>query len=186
MLQGLQDPDNHARWQQYIDRYRPLIVRFAQRRGSTDQDAEDIAQNSLLEFSKAYLNGNYDREKGRLRSWLFGIVYRQLLNHRREERRRDFAGDLDTEAMASIGNEDELQKQWDQEWEQAVVRQSLSVIRGEFQPQTFLAFEAFALGERPAVEVAAELGLSENAVFSAKRRVLRRLREVLPMMRDIW
>ena len=52
----------------------------------------------------------------------------------------------------------------------------LELIRPQFQPTTWQAFQGIMLqGERPA-GVAARLGISVNAVLLAKSRVLRRLR----------
>ena len=53
----------------------------------------------------------------------------------------------------------------------------LEAIRLEFQPATWRAFEATVRDDRPTAEVAAELGLSVNAVLIAKSRVLKRLRQ---------
>ena len=88
LLEGLKDPANHTRWRDYVDRYRPLLVGFLRRHGVQATDAEDVAQNVLIEFVRGYCEGRYDRERGRLSSWLFGIAFRQLQNHRRRERGR--------------------------------------------------------------------------------------------------
>ncbi len=49
----------------------------------------------------------------------------------------------------------------------------------DFQPSTWKACWELIVAGRPAAEIAAELGLSENAVYLAKARVLRRLRQEL-------
>jgi RNA polymerase sigma-70 factor (ECF subfamily) len=51
-------------------------------------------------------------------------------------------------------------------------------IRPEFEPATWTAFSRVAIDGAPAGEVARELGLSVNAVFIAKSRVLSRLRRL--------
>jgi len=86
----------------------------------------------------------------------------------------------------SIQDEDRLAEVWEQEWQQAVLAQCLRDVSREVEPTTFHAFDRFARQGRPAREVAEELGISENAVFGAKRRVLRRIREMLPEMKEIW
>ncbi len=58
-----------------------------------------------------------------------------------------------------------------------VVRSALELIRPEFSEQTWAAFTGIAIQERPVAEVAAELGISKNAVHLARNRVLTRLRE---------
>ena len=187
LLEGLKDAANRTRWQAYVDRYRPLIVAFCRGRGLDGEEAEDLAQTALLEFSRAYRDGRYDAARGRLRSWLFGIVYRQLLNYRRSRRARaPGSAPLETRHLEELSDEDELEGRWDEEWRKAVLGQSLAEIRAMVQPQTYSAFEEFALQERPAAEVARELGITENAVFGAKRRVLQRLREILPLMESAW
>ena len=186
LLEGLMDAANRTRWQAYVDRYRPLIVSFSHSRGLDGEEAEDLAQTVLLEFSRAYREGRYDAGKGRLRSWLFGIVYRQLLNHWRARGGRPPSAELQTEHLERLSDEGELEERWEEEWRKAVLSQSLGEIRALVQPQTYAAFEEFALKDRPAAEVAQELGITENAIFGAKRRVLERLREILPLMEDAW
>ncbi len=51
------------------------------------------------------------------------------------------------------------------------------MVQPEFAPSTWDAFHRFALDGIPAARVAAELGLTVNAVLLAKSRVLKRLRE---------
>jgi RNA polymerase sigma-70 factor (ECF subfamily) len=53
----------------------------------------------------------------------------------------------------------------------------VGLIRSEFEERTWRAFWGVAVDDRPAAEVAAELGMSPGAVYIAKSRVLRRLRE---------
>jgi hypothetical protein len=93
LLLGLADPGNRTVWQQFVERYRPPILRFARRRGLTGDDAEDAAQQSLVAFAQAYQEGRYDREKGRLRSWLFGIARNQIRKTRRESHSRELPFD---------------------------------------------------------------------------------------------
>ena len=54
----------------------------------------------------------------------------------------------------------------------------------EFQPTTWKACWEFVVNGRPAAEVAAELGISENAVFIAKCRVIQKLRLELDGLLD--
>jgi RNA polymerase sigma-70 factor (ECF subfamily) len=60
-----------------------------------------------------------------------------------------------------------------------LVRRALELMRAEFQPATWKACWEFVVNGRSAAAVAAELGISENAVFIAKFRVIRRLKEEL-------
>jgi RNA polymerase sigma-70 factor (ECF subfamily) len=185
LLDGLRDPEDHARWTAYVDRYRPLIVRFARGRGLPPEPAEDVAQASLLAFAEAYRRGRYERDKGRLRSWLFGIVRHQLRRWWRTEQRRELPLGSDEE-WADAAVEAGLEERWEEEWRGALLRQCLEEIRREVEPATLVAFELFAVEGLSAEEVGRRLSLSPNAVYGAKRRVLRRVRELMPLMDDAW
>jgi RNA polymerase sigma-70 factor (ECF subfamily) len=189
LLAGLRDPSNDAAWEAYVERYRPMIVAYAARVGVPRSEAEDVAQTALLEFCTALRRGGYDRDRGRLRTWLFGIVANQVRRWRERVRPRDLptadAPDARAVLQAAEARED-AEGAWEDEWRQAVLRQCLEEVRREVEPTTFAAFERFAMQGRPAGEVARELGLSANAVFGAKRRVLERVRDRLPMIEEIW
>ena len=63
---------------------------------------------------------------------------------------------------------------------------ALAGIRAEFEPKTWDAFERIWLDGRPSAEAAAALGLTIDAVYAAKSRVLRRLRaEVVALAEDL-
>ncbi len=66
---------------------------------------------------------------------------------------------------------------WDREHDEFVMKNLLDTIRDEFADSTWHAFERFAVNGRPAESVAAELGMTVNAVFIAKSRVMTRLRK---------
>jgi RNA polymerase sigma-70 factor (ECF subfamily) len=55
----------------------------------------------------------------------------------------------------------------------------MQIVQTDFEPATWRAWQAFVVEGRPAKEVAVEVGLTVNAVYLAKGRVLARLREEL-------
>jgi RNA polymerase sigma-70 factor (ECF subfamily) len=193
LLAGLRDPGNQSIWRGYVDRYRPSLVRWLQRVGLTLADAEDVAQEALLAFAESYRAGKYDPERGRLRSWLHGIAATVLANWRRRGRRRapevqvvepnGGTGFLDSVADPRA---DALGALWDAECRDSVLRACLEEVRQEVTPRTYEAFVLFAREGLAAREVASRLGMSEDAVYGVKRRVLARIRELQPQIEAIW
>lgn len=188
ILLGLRNNDANV-WRTYVDRYRPLLLGYARKLGLSDHDADDVAQQTLAAFCKAYQDGKYDRERGRLRVWLFAIARNQIITWHRRKRGREVqvAGEPDrTGFFESLDDENRMEQQWDQEWREAVMQQCLAEIRLEVEPRTFEAFELFAAKGLPAEKVAEQLGMTATAVFGAKRRILRRVRELLPQIEENW
>jgi RNA polymerase sigma-70 factor (ECF subfamily) len=180
ILDDLRDGQNLTAWQRFAERFRPSVVRFACKLGLPDEDAEDVAQETLAAFAIEYRDGRYDRSRGRLSRWLFGIAYRQAQKARSvRARRARVEGEPERTSFWETASDDEAAaRTWDQQWEQALLEQCLQRVRQELGPSTMRAFELAALAERAPAEVAKELGLSVKAVYHAKYRVLRRIREL--------
>ncbi|HBN79280.1 MAG TPA: hypothetical protein DD473_26375 [Planctomycetaceae bacterium] len=71
----------------------------------------------------------------------------------------------------------QISKLWDLEHNTHVTRYLLDKVESQFQPKTWQAFLQFAIEGNPATQVADRLGISENAVFIAKSRVMAELRK---------
>ncbi len=189
LLQGLREPDNQTVWSQFDARYRPMILKYAHRLGLSEADAQDAAQQTLIAFCEAYQAGKYEREKGRLRIWLFGIARNQILNARRKRHRREkqIVDDTDqTQFFGRVPDEDQFEKLWEEEWREALLRQCLEEVRREMDAKSIEAFELFAWKGWPAARVAEQLDMTANAVFIVKHRVMKRIRELLPTMEEVW
>ena len=65
-----------------------------------------------------------------------------------------------------------------------VLGQALRLMVADFEPTTWKACWETVVADRPAAAVAAELGISVNAVYLAKARVLARLRTDLDGLLD--
>ena len=71
-----------------------------------------------------------------------------------------------------------LSRLWDREHDRHVTRELLRLIQSDFAPNTWQAFRRVVLESAKPDVVAAELGITVNAVFIAKSRILNRLRQV--------
>jgi RNA polymerase sigma-70 factor (ECF subfamily) len=70
------------------------------------------------------------------------------------------------------------------EFQQHLAIRALELMKAEFQPTTWKACWEHVVCDRDPAEVAKELGITVNAVYLAKSRVLRRLRQELAGMLD--
>lgn len=179
LLNALREVGNERIWAEFCARYIPVLTAFARRLGLTNEDAQDAAQDTLLAFADAYRQGSYDRQKARLRTWLFAIAKNKIRHiRRRNQRGHGFEPDNKTHFFETVADDDEMSALWDAEWQRSVVAACLEQVAALVEPATLKAFELFVLKEWPADRVAAEVGISRNAVFKAKRRILSRMREV--------
>jgi RNA polymerase sigma-70 factor (ECF subfamily) len=188
LLRGLREAGNEQVWTAFVQRYQPLLVSFVKRLGVRDTDAEDVAQESLIAFLTGYRKGLYDPEKGRLRTWLLAITTNKARDFRRRAPRDRARGGVSetTALLDAIPDDASMSEIWEAEWRAAVLKACIDELRHQVEPVTLEAFELYALKEWPAMKVAEHLGITRNAVFLAKSRLLARLKEMQLRMEEIW
>jgi RNA polymerase sigma-70 factor (ECF subfamily) len=82
------------------------------------------------------------------------------------------------QALAALPDEKTAVDTWNVLWEHFLVRECMAQVRREFRPESVLAFERVVRDERTPQEVADELGTTVRAVYNAKHRILKRMREL--------
>jgi len=180
VLEDLRRPDDTFAWNEFCTHFRPVVIKFAIRLGLSPMEAEDAAQETMLAFLKAFRDGKYTREKGRLSSWLFGVAKNVILNLRRNRPLEQLIADktTGTSFWDLVQDDHQMEQTWDVQWRRMVFDKCLSRARREFAPKMFHAFEQYALAGAPVAEVCRHLAMSRTAVYIAKSRVLSRLREL--------
>jgi RNA polymerase sigma-70 factor (ECF subfamily) len=188
LLVGLQAPSNDEVWSEFYARYQPLLISVGRRLGVSEQDAQDAAQEALISFAEGYRKGQYDRTKGRLRTWLFGIAVKKIRDIQRRNGKNFMVVDAvdKTRVLNSLADDHSLSEVWESEWEKRLLQVCMENVCRHMEVTTVKAFELFVLREWPADKVALELGVSRNAVFKAKRRVLSRMRETYKYLQANW
>lgn len=186
LLEGLFDTSDRRIWREFDARYRPIVTGFARRLGLSLHEAEDAAQDVLSDFVKEYRAGNYDRSRGRLRSWLIGMVKTRIAQVKRlQVRRRERRG---ASALVELTDAPDLDLAWDQERKLALLRQALLELRetSRTSAKTLEAFEQYVLQRRPAQEVARRLGVTAQEVYVAKNRVADRVRNIVARLDGLF
>lgn len=193
LMEDLRDPADAAAWSGFDARYRPVLVAFARKLGFSEDDAVELAQQTLVEFARAYRDGRYHREQGRLSSWLIGIARNVGSGMRRKRRAgvRDagagvvgavVGGDTVIGGVAAdLPDEQQMTRIWAKEREQAILAEAMGILRDSTRTDanTIRAFELFALRGVPAEEVAAQCQIAVDSVYVIKNRLTKRLREIV-------
>jgi RNA polymerase sigma-70 factor (ECF subfamily) len=160
-------------WERLLTVYGPLLNGWLARAGVPAADRDDLAQDVLIVVVQRV--GEFEhRGPGAFRAWLRGILANHLKKFFRT-RATPPAVDLDAVAAA----DSVLGRQWDREHDEYHAARAMRAVESDFAPATWAAFRRQVLDGRPPTDVAAELGLSLNAVILAKSRVLKRLRAEL-------
>ena len=180
LLNRLQQTDDPEMWDRLVGLYAPLLKSWLRKYDVQPSDADDLVQEVLMAVSKDVMTFDHNGRPGAFRTWLRSILVNRLRSFWRARGRRPQAhGDSDMERrLAQLEDPaSEMSQLWNRQHDRHVARQLLALSEPQFAPNTWKAFCRVAIdGERPDV-VAAELGISLNAVFIAKSRVLSKLRQ---------
>lgn len=166
-------------WRQVIEQYGPAMRGWLRGRGVNDHDADDIVQEVMSVMVRRI--GEFKRQRtGSFRRWMRLITVNCMRDHFRRRGRSPVAsgGSDMVEMLAELADDaSELSRRWDEEHAQHLLQLVLNRIRPEFRSSTWEAFEQVTIRQLPPEQVAKNLNVSTNAIFVAKSRVLKRIRE---------
>ena len=179
LLEHLQHSANESAWERLVDLYTPLIRVWLKRYALMDQDIDDLVQEVLAIVVRKIPEFKRKPQTGAFRRWLRTITVNCL---------RGFCAhsDFAPRDRATRGS-----ARFSINWKTSTVRQQalgpgtrracrrrlLEMIRPRFEAKTWAAFQRVAIDGTPVDQVAKELGMTVNAVFIAKSRVVHLLRQ---------
>lgn len=181
LLLRLKDPEQEQEaWARFVRLYTPIVYYWARRHGLKEDDALDLVQEVFMALVQELPRFAYDGSKS-FRGWLFTITQNKCRLRFRRRTLPAAGGDDPTLDHVVAPTEDDLVER---EYQQRLAAQALRVMQADFAPATWKACWEVVVANRPADEVASELGLTVGAVYAARFRVLRRLREELAGLLD--
>jgi RNA polymerase sigma-70 factor (ECF subfamily) len=187
LLERLRDRADEQAWQRLLAVYEPWLRGWLSRHELQPADVEDVLQEILTVVSAKLPEFVHNGQPGAFRTWLRTILTNQVRHFLRGQRTRQavLSPQPLTDWLEQLDDpHSDLSRQWDEEHDQQLVRRLLASIQAEFNATTWQVFQLLVLEDRPAAEVAQHLGLTPNAVYVAKARVLARLRAELRGLLD--
>jgi len=184
LLVRMRDARDGAAWGQFVDIYGPLIYGHARKCGLQDADAADVTQDVLRAVASSMDGLSYDPRRGSFRGWLFTIVRNVERNFLVKRQRHPAATGADGLLAAQPARDEELDRQWNLEYEKRLFVCAARQVRAEVKETTWQAFWQTAVEARSFQQTAEALNMSVGAVYMAKSRVLQRLREQIHLLEE--
>ena len=165
-------------WEELVTLYAPSVLAWCRRGHLSESDAADVFQEVFRTVAAKIDSFRRERPGDTFRGWLRTITRNKVNDHYRRVSREPRGSGGSTIEKRFVHVPDEAPANEDDD-DNPLFRRALERIRGQFREHTWQAFWRTTVDERPAPEVANELGMSPGAVRVAKSRVLQRLREEL-------
>lgn len=194
LVEGLCSKDDFY-WNRFVTLYGPIVALWLEHAKVRPDQADDLRQEVMLAVSKSIHQYRHnDEQSGSLRRWMWGIARNKINEFRRTEAKR-YVATGGTKALINLAAlpedpfEDSDAKLGD-EVRRGLVRRAVQILRRDFEPKTWSAFEQTVMQRASTQQAANVLGMTAVAVRQARYRVLKRLREELgddlPDGREDW
>ena len=167
-------------WRRLAALYGPLIYSWCRQMNLQDHDASDVVQDVLRTVMQNIGGFRRERPGDSFRGWLRTITRNKVrdLWRKRAADPDGVGGTTMQMKLMQLPDAEACPRCQDQELREIrqIYHRALAIVRDEFEVTTWQAFWRVVVDGRAAVDVAADLSVSTNAVYIAKSRVLSRLR----------
>ena len=202
LLRDLAQDSQHARWGEFVARYRPMMEAYLRER-FPHVDVDDAVQETLIALIKSMPVYRYvPEETGHFHSYLTGILRHKALRQIRSDRQRAKIAEMFCNGESTLGRarspvspeRSEPRKRSlevcappneiaydDQSWREALMEIALKQLLADesVHARTREVFRRVAVnGEKPE-DVGSSLGITRNAVDQMKSRMTLRLKELV-------
>ena len=184
LLRNLAQNSQHARWGEFVARYRPMCSQYM-RRHFPSLDADDILQETFIAISRALPHYRYaPEEKGHFRNYLVGVLRNKALMALRVKERDEDMKAAYAENVAAARKPD---TEPDESWRKAVLEIALRQLMTDtcIQERTKQIFVRTAIKQESPEAVARSLGVSRNVVDQQKRRTLAKFRAIVAALKGV-
>ena len=162
-----------------VETYSDMLLRIALNRVKSVPAAEDIVQTVFADLARNLPTFEYDRAKGRFRSYLTGLVNWRVMDRlKASERDAELKANFWEEAKSAATAEDEDFEE--REWQQAAMEEALRRMKPSVSPEHYAAFVASAVEGQDTDVVTKLYGISRDNLYQIRKRLTAKLQENLP------
>jgi len=188
LILRVKDTADAAAWSAFLAIYRPVVFRLACSRGLQDSDADDLAQHVFASIARAVGSWKPAADGPPFRAWLYRIAHNEILKAITRRKPDAAAGSSSVQEMLQAVPQPEADASVEllRESRMEAFRWASEEIRHEFTAATWTMFWQSTVEEKTVDDVAKGHGRTNGAVYLARYRVMKRLKEKLDEVSDIW
>lgn len=181
LLSRLKSWDDQESWRDFFNTYWKLIYTVALRRGLTEQEAQEVVQETIISVAKTMADFKYNPAKCSFKGWLRHLTDKRIADQFRKRNKNaesldaapvsqdtDFITFSQRNAPQVSDTPDAL---WEQEWQQSVLEAAIENVKKKVSPKQFRLFYRAAVEGQPAGEVARTFEVNIAQVYLARHRV---------------
>ena len=176
LINRLKATINGESWEVFFNTYWELIFSVARRAGLSEDDSQDIVQETILKVHKSLDRFQYNRERGSFKGWLRTITRSRLNEHFKKQQRQPQTQqprEDEDNPVANLADPQgpELERIWSEEWSRSLIQRSLAFLKQQVSLKQYQIFKCHCIDEWTVKEVCGALNVNAAQVYMAKKRV---------------
>ena len=190
LLRRVKDPLDEKSWQEFYDLYAKLITGFAVKAGLTEDETQEVLQETMIAAAKHLPEFRYNPKVCSFKTWLLNLTAWRVQNQFRRRKSpiapsaRGFRGESDdaTQRTATIervpdpvGNR--LDEIWDNEWKATLLDAAFGRVKAQVDSKHWQIFDLLVLQHWSVKDVAKVLGVSVGYIYVIRHRIALALRK---------
>ena len=200
VLKAVADTENEAAWARFFDLYAGFVFSIARSKGLKDEEADDIVQEVFVRLAGVLPTFEYDRTKGRFRSYLINLVRNLIIDKWRilQRDKKQMKSYVDEKVDAPLEKTEFVEikrpsialdenakfafvdKEFaEREWQAAALEEALRRIKSEVRPEHYAAFVASAVEGQDTETVMRLYNLSRDNLYQIRKRLMAKLKPVI-------
>lgn len=187
LLGRLRNHEDHESWRDFFETYWRLIYSFAKRAGLSDQDAQEVVQETVISVAGTMPQFHYDPARCSFKGWLRHLTQKRIVDQFRKRPREQLvndllppeAGDGDGLDLLAAPGDPQLEQVWQTEWEENLKAAALARLQKQVSAEHFQIYVLHVIQQKPAGEVRALLGTNAAKIYVVKHRLAAKMREIV-------
>ena len=175
-------PANGRAWDEFVNRYHPVIHAWCVKWGLQNCDADDVAQDVLVKLLAAMRQFRYDPSRS-FSGWLKTVTHNTLSDFCRDRRRKPGQMGLDISIAEQGAAWDEFEHGLESLIDRDMFETAMRRVERRVKPVTWNSFRLTALEGLSGQDAGERLKIPVAHVFVAKNRVQKLLQDEIRFMK---
>jgi RNA polymerase sigma-70 factor (ECF subfamily) len=190
LISRLRNLDDKESWQDFFDTYWKLIFSVARKAGLTEQEAEEVVQETTIAVSKYIGDYRYDPKVCSFKNWLMHKTRWRIIDQVRK-RPPNFVQRLEpssetsgTSMLERIPDPEtlELDAVWEEEWRKNLVDAAMERVKRRIKPEHYQIFYLSAVRNLGLKRIAETMGVNIAQVYLVRHRVAKLIQKEVQLL----
>jgi RNA polymerase sigma-70 factor (ECF subfamily) len=193
LLRRLKSGEDPQSWQEFYSTYGGLIRFFCKKAGLTDDEAEEVVQETAIGVARRLPEFTYNPKVCRFKTWLLNLTRWRIQDQLRKRRSAEkllgraptSAGEVASDETSRTATVERIPDpsvpafgaEWDEAYERSLMARALERVRGQIEERQFQIFDLYVMKGWPPQEVARTLDIGIARVYLAKHRICSALKK---------